>query len=222
MIAAPCRRHPGVPTIRGEMKRLLRVALWIPLLWLTPGAPSFSAGRSHGSLRGLNPAPRVGQTAPSFRLSDTTGRRRSLAEFRGRPVALFVFCGCGWCAAVAHEWAAAQRSDALLAASATAGASNGAALASPITVVVGSGLETKGCRALGDRAGFDAAQTVLLTDPGHHVMEMYHAELCPRVFIISADGVLRYVNRGKEDTPRKVPAATIVEHALAALRASGR
>src|SRR5205823_9604883 len=90
----------------------------------------------------------------------------------------------------------------------------------PLTLVVGSHLEAKGCRGLAARAHLDPAQTVLLPDPEGTVAELFHADPCPRVFVIAADGTLLYINRGKADAPRKASAATIVAHALQALRMS--
>jgi len=167
-------------------------------------------------------APRVGRAAPSFRLADTQGQKRSLAVFRGRRVALFVFCGCSWCAAVARRWAEAQRHGALSppsGAAASSGPAGGSPGGPPMTLVVGTGLNSAGCRHLAERAGLDPAQTILLPDPEGTVADLYQAEPCPRVFAIGADGTLLYVNRGKEVAPRKAPAAAIVAHALAALRA---
>src|SRR5439155_9467947 len=98
-------RHP--PTIDGGMKRIPIVAL-LPLLLCVAcmgNARAFRAAPGHSFLPALRSAPRVGESAPHFKLMDTTGRRRSLAEFRGHRVALFVSCGCSWCYAVARGWA---------------------------------------------------------------------------------------------------------------------
>src|SRR5262245_40132676 len=65
------------------------------------------------ALRADRPAPGVGSIAPAFTLADVEGKKRSLAEFHGRRVALFFFCGCSWCAAVAKEWGPLQRGGAL-------------------------------------------------------------------------------------------------------------
>jgi len=157
--------------------------------------------------------PRVGRPAPRFRLTDTAGKKRTLTEFRRRRVALFVFCGCSWCADVARHWGEAQCDGALLAAgAATPGSSP------PLTLVVGSHLDAKGCRSLGARARLDPAQTVLLPDPEGTVAELYHADPCPRVYVVGEDGTLLYVNRGKTDAPRRASAAAIVARALQALR----
>jgi len=43
---------------------------------------------SMGAKRGL---PRVGDTAPDFRLSDASGKERALAEFRGKRLVLYFF-----------------------------------------------------------------------------------------------------------------------------------
>ena len=141
-------------------------------------------------------------------------------------MALFVFCGCSWCYAVAREWAAAQRSGALSGAARVSGevGPGPAADAAPplITLVAGSGMEAKGCRNFAAHTGLDPAQTILLPDPDRTVAEAYHAEPCPRVYVIDEGGTIRYINQGKDDGPRKAPAAVIVAHALAAMSAGAR
>ncbi|MCW3061027.1 MAG: putative extracellular repeat, family, partial [Capsulimonas sp.] len=55
--------------------------------------------------------------APAFTLADTDGKSRTLAEFQGRPVTLFFFCGCPWCHKTARLWSQFQRGGALPASS---------------------------------------------------------------------------------------------------------
>jgi len=167
-------------------------------------------------------APAVGRAAPTFRLVGTDRKPHSLAEFKGRRVALFFFCGCTWCADVAREWASLQRGGALAESAPGGSTRDGAARAAadgpPVTILIGSGLDAEGCQGLASRAGLDLTQTVLLPDPDASVVRVYNADPCPRVFVIDAGGILRYTNNGKDDTPRKAPALAIVSHALDALR----
>jgi cytochrome c biogenesis protein CcmG, thiol:disulfide interchange protein DsbE len=155
------------------------------------------------------PAPAVGHAAPAFTRADVEVKKRSLAEFRGRRVALFFFCGCSWCAEVARAWGPLQRSGALEEKGGKA----------PITVVVYEG-DAEPLRALAASAGLDPAQTALLPDPERTVASTYHAEPCPRVFVLDSKGVIRYTNRGKDDAPRNVPAIAIVSKTVDALRAA--
>jgi peroxiredoxin len=155
------------------------------------------------------PAPAVGRTAPTFTRADVEVKKRSLAEFRGRRVVLFFFCGCSWCAEVAKEWGLLQRGGALEEKGGKA----------PITVVVYEG-DAEPLRALAASAGLDPAQTALLPDPERTVARTYHAEPCPRVFVLDSKGVIRYTNSGKDDAPRKVLAIAIVSNTVDALRAT--
>jgi len=159
-------------------------------------------------------APTKGKPAPGFALADGEGKNRTLSEFRGRPVALFFFCGCSWCADVGKEWAQMQRGGAL----ATPSPSKGK---TPITLVVNSGMDAVATRSLTAAYGLDPKQTVLLPEPDMTVTEtLYQADPCPRVFIVDGGGIVRYTNDGPEDGPRKGPALIIVSRALDALRSA--
>lgn len=193
-----------------------------------PAPHASSGGRGEG-------LPRDGGAAPPFTLLDASGRKRTpLTEFRGRPVALFFFCGCSWCADVAREWAALQRGGALLpseppsvpparkatgkpAKKAARPAASPIAPAAPITVLVYQGTAQEG-EALALQAGLDPAQTVLLPDPDLRITGVYQADPCPRVLVIDTRGIVRYVNRGPDDKPREAPAALIAARSLGALR----
>jgi peroxiredoxin len=180
------------------------------------GLLCFVASVSLVAARPANPegaGPAVGQPAPAFTLTDDQGKPRQLVEFKGRRVALYFFCGCSWCLDVAKEWAVLQRAGAL--------AEKGTANGRPATLVVYSGLDAAAARQLAAAAGLDRTQTTLLPDPEETVAEpIYHAEPCPRVFVLDERGILRYTNNAEVDAPRKAPAAAIVARALDALRAA--
>jgi peroxiredoxin len=161
------------------------------------------------AVRADKPAPAVGRAAPAFTRADVEEKKRSLAEFRGRRVALFFFCGCSRCAEVAKQWGPLQRGGALVGKGGTG----------PITVVVYEG-GAEPLRALATSAGLDPAQTALLPDPERSVARTYQAEPCPRVFVLDSKGVIRYTNSGKDDAPRNVPAIAIVSNTVDALRAA--
>ena len=149
--------------------------------------------------------------APVFTLADLAGKKRSLSQYRGRPVALFFFCGCSWCTECAEEWGPLQRGGALPAAPAPA--------KPPITLVVYSGDNTA-LRYSAARWGLDKDKTVLLPDPGMRVTKVYKADPCPRVFILDGEGVVRYTNDHKDDRPREAPALVIVSRTIDALRSA--
>lgn len=160
-------------------------------------------------------APVVKKPAPVFTLTDAQGHKRSLADFRGHPVALFFFCGCKWCHECADAWGQLQRGDAL-AVPASGGKSSVKDM--PRTVVVFQG-DAESVRAFATQTGLDTAQTVLLPDPNIEVTMRYQALPCPRVYVLDKQGILRYTNNHADDAPQKAPALAIVSRAVEALRA---
>ncbi len=159
-----------------------------------------------------------------FTLADTSGVSRHLSEFRGRPAALFFFCGCPWCIKCAQTWSQFQRGGVLssdatpsqsLSTSQPASSSSGSSL--PATVIVFSG-GADAARAFATETGLDPAQTTFLLDPDLKVTTAYHADPCPRVFVLDSQGSLRYTNNHKDDAARQAPALAIASRALDALR----
>lgn len=161
-------------------------------------------------------APSVGQPAPDLRALDLDGKTRSLAEFRGRPVALFFFCGCPACTEVGREWGQMQRGGALSTLSAALSAKT-AKQTAPATLVVYT-LNNQLTREMSEHDGLDLSKTVLLVDPNLQASDIFHAHPCPRVFVLDSKGVLRYTNISADDAPPKGPAFLIVSRALDALR----
>ncbi len=156
-----------------------------------PGPPAFAGA-----------APLEAQAAPVFALTDTAGHRRSLAEFRGHPVALFFFCGCPWCADCARQWA---------------GVRAGAVPAGTQALVVFSG-NAASARRFAAETGLDKQQTIVLADPALAVTERrYRLNTCPRVFALDAAGIIRYTNTHSDDAARVAPAAAIISRTTAAL-----
>ena len=147
--------------------------------------------------------PPLGKPAPSFTLTDVTGKNRPLTSFKGRSLVLCFFCGCNACADVALQWAQLQRGKALPKDALT------------LVVYQGSAEEVK---ALARRCALDLAQTILLPDADRKVTDaLYHADPCPRLLVIDPKGILRYANTGPDDKPQEAPAAIIVAKALDAL-----
>ncbi len=148
-------------------------------------------------------APQAGHPAPPFTLPDAQGKPFSLAALRSRPVALFFFCGCPWCADVARAWGQAQRGARLPASTRT------------LVVFAGTGAAAQ---AFAARSGLDLKQTTLLPDPDSHLTEgIYKLNSCPRAFVLDREGVIAYTNDHADDLPRQAPAKTIVLHTLQAV-----
>ncbi|HTE17209.1 MAG TPA: hypothetical protein VK689_02380, partial [Armatimonadota bacterium] len=75
--------------------------------------------------------PAVLRAIPSLTGPDVDGVTRSLTDYRGRPVALFFYCGCQACHDSARIWGRLQRAD--------ASAAGGAKESTPVTLVVFAG-----------------------------------------------------------------------------------
>jgi len=151
--------------------------------------------------------PAVGAVAPDFTLKEAqTGKKRRLQEFAKakRPVALFFFCGCSWCADTAREWAVYQRTHAL--------PMNAA------TVIVYQTSDATEARNLLTTSGLDPKQTALLLDGDRAVTDnLYHSDPCPRIVIVDPGGKVRYVNTGADEKPREAPPQLLAARALAML-----
>jgi len=145
-----------------------------------------------------------------LKLVDTNGKTQTLAGLRGRPVVLFFFCGCNWCADEAKQWGQMQRQGAL-----TTG--SGKSASDPTTVVVFTG-DAESEKSFANETGLDLKNTVLLPDPTMRVTMAYKSETCPRVFVISPAGKVAYTNNHKDDAPRRAPAEVIADLALSAER----
>jgi peroxiredoxin len=140
----------------------------------------------------------VGRPAPEFTLVEPErGTSVGLASLRGHPVALNFFCGCAWCDAVAERWA---KSEALPAGAQVIAVLNDDALTTPA-----------GIRKFRERTGFKG---MILADPDHRATTLYDASECPRVWVVDADGTLRYTNASRTE-----PAEQIVRKAAEALAA---
>jgi hypothetical protein len=180
-------------------------ALLLVLLALI-GRPARAAGDA-----GLKP----GSPAPTFRLPDLENRPRALADFRGRTLVVWCFCGCSWCADCAHAWAQMQRGGVLAEAIAEAGTRTPQ---TPLTLVVFSGGRDE-ASAFARESLLDPHQTVFLSDADMKVtLDAFHAAECPRAFVIDGKRMVRYTNNHpNEDLPRKATAEAIVAHVITAL-----
>ncbi len=186
--------------------RLLPLAL-LALLALAPAA---RAGQGTGAAPPSELAT-IGFAAPDFTLPDArTGKARSLHEFARakRPVALFFFCGCPACRAVANEWAVLRR--------------GGALPPDAATVIVYSTADRAEACALAAASGLDPKRTAVLCDTGDLsvTQRLYHAEPCPRLFVLDPAGGIVYANTGGDEKPQTAPAGLLAARALATLQAA--
>jgi peroxiredoxin len=152
----------------------------------------------------------VDDKAPDFTLADINGVPHTLSSMHGQTVALYFFCGCKWCVNCATIWGQMQR----------AGALSVGDQAHPIqTWVVFAGGKDEASE-FEKKCNLDQSQTVMLPSPGmHEAIDLYHADICPRVFVISPNGSIAYTNNHKSDQPRQAPENVITRNALHVIRA---
>jgi len=143
-------------------------------------------------------------TALPFTLTDSLGQQRTLKSFRGKPVALFFYCGCTWCHKCARLWGQMQKGGALDSTHST-------------TLVVFQG-DAAMSKAFLSETGLDPTRTVVLPDPSLDTTLKYHAETCPRIFILDPAGKIRYTNNHADDAPRKGPETLIIGNTVSALQ----
>jgi hypothetical protein len=147
--------------------------------------------------------------SPAFRLKDGDDQMRSLTEYHGWHVALFLSCGCPWCHRCAAIWSQFQRSGVLSHdASQEHDSSQVPAISSshhgrlpPQSIIVFSG-DSASLREFAVQTGHDPKQTMLLPDPDMRVTTLYKVDPCPRVFVLDEQGRVGYTNNHKDDAPQ--------------------
>jgi peroxiredoxin len=149
----------------------------------------------------------IGKPAPLFVASDANNKKSNpVKEKRGTPFLLFFACGCSWCADFAKLWAAEMRG-------------RGKKGVPTIVVFAGSGDEAVE-RA---RQATLGKSTQLFPDPTMHITDtLYHADPCPRLFVIDKNGIVRYVNSKKGEEPQKAPAELLLARVLDTIDALNR
>ncbi len=161
-------------------------------------------------------AAKVGQPAPAFKLVDSSGQTRSLADFAGKTVVL------EWtnheCPFVKKHYGAgnmqAQQRDAT---------ADGVVWLTVNSSSPGKQGHLDGPDAEQVRAQARAVQTAYLLDPEGTTGRVYGAKTTPHMYIIDPDGVLRYAG-GIDSIPSKdtadiAKATQYVPQALAELAA---
>jgi peroxiredoxin len=146
-------------------------------------------------LRGT--AAEVGSLGPDFKLMKAgEGGELELSSLRGKPVVLNFFCGCGDCREVAMQWAerAKELGDAHL-----------------IAVMHDhTGYQPVALKNFRWGTGFEWP---ILADVGSSVSLTWKSLNCPIIWVLDADGVVRYKSPG-----RGTPAEQHVADSLAALK----
>lgn len=190
---------------------LLTVALAVATVAMTAcNAPDATAAASVAA------AAKVGQAAPAFTLVDSTGKKRSLAEFAGKTVVL------EWtnheCPFVKKHYGSGnmqkQQRDAI---------AKGVVWLSINSSAPGNQGHVDGAGAQGVRSKVGAAQTAYLLDPDGTVGRTYGAKTTPHMYVIDPKGVLRYAGGidsiQSSDTDDIAKATQFVPQALAELAA---
>jgi peroxiredoxin len=137
----------------------------------------------------------IGKPAPLFVAPDAGGKKRNpVKEQKGVPFLLFFACGCSWCADFAKLWATEMRG-------------RGKKTIPTVIIFAGSREEVT---EWAKQATLDKT-TLLFPDPEMRITDsLYHADPCPRLFVLDTHGIVRYVNTKKGEEPRKAPAELLL------------
>jgi peroxiredoxin len=158
----------------------------------------------------------VGQIAPAFELTDSTGKTRSLAEFAGKTVVLeWNNPGCPF---VKKHYGSDNMQN----------QQRDATAAGVVWLTINSGapgkqghMDAEEAEEFREESG--SAQTAYLLDPQGTVGRAYGAMTTPHMYIVDAEGVLRYaggIDSHQSADPDDIPDATqYVPQALAELAA---
>ena len=139
---------------------------------------------------------RVGERAPEFSLL-AVGEKQNVrsSDLRGKPVIINFYCGCNFCSIVGKEWV--QNKDK------TGSAAVLAVMSNHWTYAPGAVQQFRA------RTGWEWPA---LADLNSRTTTEFNAVTCPRVFVVDAQGVIRYASKeGASDEKQ------IVAEALAAL-----
>jgi peroxiredoxin len=144
----------------------------------------------------------INATAPDFELPDLENRLHRLSGLRGRTVVMnFWSCECPQ----------SERTDPLLKEATSDGED------APVLLSIASN-RNEAIGAISSVARARGLPTVLL-DPDHEVADLYGAQTTPHVFVIDAEGILRYRGAVDDVTFRQRTAARFyLREALDALR----
>ena len=121
------------------------------------------------------PSVKIGDVAPAFSLPDLNGKLHDLEHYRGR-IAVLNF----WSSACPHS----VRTDLLLTTWLGAWADRVALIA----IASNANESTSDMRAIADQHRLP----VVLLDQQHRVADMYDAQTTPHLFVVDAQGLLRY------------------------------
>jgi peroxiredoxin len=142
-------------------------------------------------------APRVGAPAPDFSGTDTAGERHSLADYRGRTLVL------EWtnhdCPYVRKHYGAGN-----MQAQQKAARDAGAVWLSIISSAPGKQGHVSPAEADQITEARGAAPTAVILDPTGEIGRAYAARTTPHMYVIDAEGVLRYMG-GIDDIPTSDP-----------------
>jgi peroxiredoxin len=181
---------PTKPTTNKQEETMLRS--------MTPLTKILVAALLAGLGLSAQAGPRVGEQAPAFSGTDTSGKTWTLSELRGQPVIL------EWtnhdCPYVKKHYESGNMQ--ALQREATA---KGYLWLSVISSAPGKQGHVSPQEADGLTTARQAAPTAVLLDPSGEIGRAYGARTTPQMFVIDADGVLDYMG-GIDDRPTTDPA----------------
>lgn len=155
----------------------------------------------------------VGQPAPAFTATDSNGKTRSLAEFRGKTVVLeWTNAGC--------PFVRAHYDSGNMQATQAAARAQGAIWLSINSGAPGKQGHVDGAGARAQMAADKAAPSAYLLDGGGDIGRAYGAKTTPHIYVITPTGTLAYQGAiNDRPTADKADALAGRNHALAAVAA---
>ena len=145
------------------------------------------------------------RSAPAFTLPDAAGHRRSLEEFRGRPIAVLFFCGCTPCRDFARLWAQAQQN----------GDFRDGEHASAVVVFGG---DRAAANAFAEQTKLDLFRTLVLADPDDSISRKFDVGQCPRVFVLDTAGKVTYSSPEAGKSASRLPPLVLFSRVLTVWR----
>jgi peroxiredoxin len=155
-------------------------------------------------------APTIGQPAPDFTGTDSSGNTHTLSDFRGKVVVLeWTNHECPY--TVKHYEAGAMQA---LQKQATG---DGAVWLSVISSAPGTQGYVTADQATSLTRSRDAAPTAVLLDPEGDIGKRYDAKTTPHMYVIDGDGTLVYMGAIDDDSSSRGDPAKADNHVRAAL-----
>src|ERR1700677_1570439 len=182
--AAPLQAAPASPTLPARRRAAGRPRIGTLLAAVAWSACAILAAASDA--RAAGDEPQIGQPAPGFSATDSQGKVRRLADFRGKIVVLeWTNADCPY----THKHYSSGNMQSLQ----ELARQRGVVWMSVISSAPGKQGYVSGPEADALTRSRHAVPTAVLLDPAGDLGRLYHAKTTPHLFVIDAKGALQYM-----------------------------